>query len=93
MPRSAPREADSQPPKSFWVRNDLSDSVCILIDPEIEAPVFVDARLPAVLRFVILFGVQGAVPQIAGEKVDLLDEAFWTASGAAASAPTARCER
>jgi hypothetical protein len=54
----------------------LGDAAGVAVDPEVEAPVPIDAGLPAVLGFVVLLGVQPRVIQVADQEVDLLDEAF-----------------
>ena len=53
---------------------DVEDAVGVAFNLEIEAPILVDARLPAVVGFVKLLGVETGVTQVANQKVELLDE-------------------
>lgn len=52
--------------------NYLGDDVGIVHNFEIEAPVLVDIGLPAVFRFILLFGAQGRMMEVAGEKPKVL---------------------
>ena len=42
----------------------FGDAVGVAIDLEVESPILIDTRLPAVRGFVILLGVQARVVQV-----------------------------
>ena len=56
------------------MRNDVADDLGVSHDTEIEAPVLVDASLPAVPCFVVLLGVKRRVLEVAGKERHLLEE-------------------
>jgi hypothetical protein len=43
---------------------------------EVEPPVVIDARLPAIRGLVVLLGMQGRMLQIANQEINLLDKRF-----------------
>jgi hypothetical protein len=56
------------------VGNDFEDVVSIPNNGEVEAPAFVDASLPAAVRFVVFLGVERRVMEILRQKFDLFEE-------------------
>src|ERR1017187_3642934 len=52
----------------------FGDAVGVAVNLEIEAPILIDACLPAVRGFVVLLGMQPRVAQVSDQEVDLLDE-------------------
>lgn len=61
-------------PASLGMSCDIEVAVSVAFNLEVEAPVLIDARLPAVVGFVKLLGVETGVPQVANQKVEMLDE-------------------
>ena len=59
----------------------LGDAVGVAVGPEVEAPILIDAGLPAVRGFVVLLGVEPRVAQVADQEVDLLEERFLNRQG------------
>lgn len=72
------------------MRGNVEYAVGIAFDPKIETPALVDACLPAIFRFVVLFGVQAVVAQVAIRNASCFWKAFRTGKGAVASASMAR---
>jgi hypothetical protein len=64
----------------------IANAVRIRIDLEIEAPIVVDTGLPAVIRFIVLFGAQAWMSQVPHKKIDLLYEGLLNRQGS-------RCQR
>src|SRR5579863_4281059 len=58
------------------MRDHIRDETGVVLNLEIEPPVFVHPRLPNVLRFVILLRVQRRVTEIACQKLQLFIDRF-----------------
>jgi hypothetical protein len=51
--------------------DELEDAVRVINNSEIESPVLVDPRLPAVAGFIVLLGAQGVVVEVGGQEPKL----------------------
>lgn len=58
------------------VGDDSGNDDRVVVNLKVKAPVLVDAGLPEVLAFVVLFSVQGRVLQIVSQKTHLFVESF-----------------
>ena len=67
----------------FGVRDELEDVVRVANDLEVEPPALVDPRLPAIIGFVVLLGVEGRVVQVLNQEIDLFEKrlANWRGRG------------
>jgi hypothetical protein len=66
--------------------NDIPDSIRVVAYVEVETPIPVDAGLPEIAGFIILFGAKRWVPQVVLEELHLLKEVRRTSAGASARA-------
>ena len=60
--------------QSLWVWDDVEEVIGVTLDSKIEPPAAIHARLPDVAAFIVLLGIQRAMPQVAKEMGKLLAE-------------------
>ena len=54
--------------------DELEDAVGVVNDYEIKTPILVDPGLPAIVRFVVLLGVQRGMLEILNQEIYLLEK-------------------